>query len=80
MGGLPPFANETWRKRESKARPNIRRRVFYDPKAGREYEADPNPSKQSWHEINWRDRTYREIDPETGSPVSGREGEWRHLS
>jgi hypothetical protein len=36
-----------------------------------EYEADPDPHKGTWHEIDWRRRWYREIDPNTGSPRRG---------
>lgn len=79
MGGLPPFAlGHDWNKRASRANP-INRRVFYDPSTDREYEPDPNPSKGTWHEIDWRRGWYRDIDPETGERVRGSEGEWRPL-
>jgi len=79
MGGLPPFASgHHWYKRAS-GTSRIGHRVFYDPGTGFEYEPDPNPSKDTWHEIDWRRGNYRDIDPETGKPVSGSEGRWRPL-
>lgn len=78
--GLPPFAQgHGWRLRASKAYPAVDRRVWYDPGDGYEYERDPNPAKRTWHQIDWRRGVYRELDPESGEPVSGREGEWRPL-
>jgi hypothetical protein len=55
--------------------------VWYDPSTRFEYEADPNPAKLTWHEIDWRRREYREVDPDTGRPVKEGEGEgqWRKL-
>ncbi|HUZ00165.1 MAG TPA: hypothetical protein VMU89_07425 [Thermomicrobiaceae bacterium] len=82
MAPAPPFAaGRNWRKRASKARPRVDRRVWYDPDTDREYEPDPNPAKGTWHEIDYGKRQYREIDAETGSPVNGGEGEgaWRDL-
>ena len=76
----PPFARgRQWRKRASHARGRITHRVYYDPATGYEYEQDPNPAKGTWHEIDWRQRLYREIDGQTGHPVQGSEGRWRTL-
>jgi len=44
-----------------------------------EYERDPDPRKGTWHEIDWRQRLYREINPDSGLPVKGGEGQWRPL-
>lgn len=80
MAPLPPFAGgRGWYKRASKAYHSIPRRVWYDPTDGFEYEADPNPNKGTWHQIDWRREMYREIDPNTGEPSAGSEGEWRPL-
>lgn len=79
---MPAFARgRRWWKRASKAEPQIKRRVWFDPSTGFEYEADPNPARLTWHEIDWRGRRYREIDPDSGQPVQGGkgEGEWRVL-
>jgi hypothetical protein len=35
--------------------------------------------KSTWHRIDWRRRMYQDIDPETGDPVAGSEGEWEKL-
>ena len=76
---IPPFAQgRNWRRRGS-AREEIGRRVWYDPDDGYEYEADPNPLKRTWHQVDPRTGRYRDLDPETGQPVAGREGEWRPL-
>jgi hypothetical protein len=76
----PPFSlGRSWHKRASSARRYIKRRVWYDPDTKYEYEADPNPEKHTWHEIDPRHARYREIDPATGQPVNGGEGNWRHL-
>ena len=80
MGGLPPFAQgRNWYKRASKAIPRMNRKVWYDPDADFEYEREPNPTKHAWHQIDWRNRLYRDIDPDTGKPVAGSEGQWRPL-
>lgn len=80
MGGMPPFARgRPWRKRESKARPAITHRVWYDPADDYEYEKDPNPARGTWHQIDWRARRYRDLDRVTGAPVAGAEGRWRPL-
>jgi hypothetical protein len=80
MGGFPPFARgRRWTKRESKARPQITHRVWFDQDDGYEYEKDPNPVRGTWHQIDWRQRRYRDIDPATGDPVAGSEGDWRPL-
>ena len=77
---LPPFADERyWSKRASHARRYINRRVWYNSADGYEYERDPTPAKGTWHQIDWRNGLYRELDAETGLPVSGSEGEWRPL-
>lgn len=57
----------------------VNRRIWYDRQDRYEYEPDPNPNKNTWHQINPRTGYYRDIDPETGNPVSGSEGEWRPL-
>lgn len=76
----PPFARgRRWRLRASKAYPAITHRVWYDPDDGYEYERDPNPHRGTWHRIDWRRRYYQDLDPLTGDPVTGSEGEWRPL-
>lgn len=57
----------------------IDRHLFYDVDDGFEYEADPRRSRLTWHQIDWRHSLYRDLDPETGEPVSGSEGQWRLL-
>ena len=54
-------------------------RIYYDPDDGYEYWADPRPLSTNWHQIDWRHNRYRDIDPESGNPVAGSEGEWRPL-
>jgi len=76
----PPFAVERrWLKRSSKARSKGGERLFYDPDDDYEYERDPNPGKRTWHRIDYRADQYQEIDPNTGNPVAGGEGEWHPL-
>jgi hypothetical protein len=76
----PPFAaGRRWHLRASKARRQIDRRVWHDLDDDFEYERDPDPAKGTWHRIDWRQGRYQEIDPETGRPVAGREGNWRLL-
>jgi hypothetical protein len=54
--------------------------VWYDVRDDRfEYSPDPRGGSDNWHEIDWRNRRYRDIDPETGRPVTGSEGRWRLL-
>ncbi len=75
----PAFAEGrdwTWGASRSK---NIKHRVYHDHGNGYEYERDPRSARRLWHEINPRDDTYRDVDPETGTPVAGSEGEWRKL-
>ncbi len=75
----PPFAEgRDWRRRAS-ARGEVNGRVWYDPDTRFEYEPDPRPRRDTWHEINPRTGEYRDVDPETGEPVAGSEGEWRPL-
>ena len=74
----PKFANPGWLRRASGSR-YINRRVWYDPTTEHEYAPDPNPMRGTWHEIDWRRDFYRDVDPITGQPVAGREGQWRHL-
>ncbi len=77
---LPPFAvGRAWYKRSSKARSKDGERVYYDPLDDYEYERDPNPNKRCWHRIYYRADQYQDIDPETGEPVPGSEGERRPL-
>ena len=77
--GKPTFAaGRRWIWRASKAR-DIDRRVWYDLDTDWEYERDPSPEKGTWHEIDWQQRRYREVDPDTGRPVAGSEGQWRQL-
>ena len=79
MGGFPAFSiGRGWRKRGSHAT-QIDRRVHYDPTTDYEYEPDPNPAKNTWHEIDYRHGMYRDVDPTTGDPVDGSEGAWRPL-
>ena len=80
MAGGPPFAaGRRWHKRASKASAQIDRRVWHDLDDDYEYEPDPNRAKGTWHQIDWRQGYYRDIDPETGEPVAGSEGRWRPL-
>ncbi|HET9014946.1 MAG TPA: hypothetical protein VFN57_05080 [Thermomicrobiaceae bacterium] len=79
VGGLPPFAEgRDWIRRASQSR-RIDRRVWYDRDDGYEYMRDPNPPRNTWHQIDVRAEQYRDLDPETGEPVAGSEGEWRSL-
>jgi len=57
----------------------LNRRLWHDDDDGYEYEADPNPNKGTYHQINPRTGEYRDLDPVTGEPVAGSEGEWRPL-
>ena len=76
----PAFAlDRVWHNRSSKARSKEGERVFYDSSDDYEYERDPNPHKHCWHRINYRADQYQDIDPTTGEPVAGSEGEWRPL-
>jgi len=75
----PPFARgRQWRWRASHAK-RIRHRVWYDATTGYEYEPDPRPPHDRWHEVNPRTGEYRDVDRESGQPVAGREGQWRPL-
>jgi len=77
----PGFATEKWRKRASQSR-NINRRLWFDPESGYEYEPCNEAGKRLkgyWHEIDARNETYRNIDPETGQPIAGEDGEWKRL-
>lgn len=75
----PPFAaGRRWERRLSKRR-EIGRRVWYDPETDYEYESDPRPLRRTWHQVDPRSGRYRDIDPETGEPVAGSEGQWRPL-
>src|SRR5688572_8191510 len=79
----PPFAQgRRWRWRMSKRR-EVNHRVWYDPDTGYEYEPDPRSSHRgrprTWHEIDPRTGEYRDLDPQSGEPVAGSEGRWRHL-
>lgn len=79
MAGRPPFAEgRDWIRRASQSR-HIDRRVWYDRGDGYEYEPELNPLRQTWHQIDWRHGRYRDLDPETGQPVAGSEGQWRPL-
>jgi hypothetical protein len=76
----PPFSvGRRWRVRASKATPQIKHRVFYDPTDGYEYEKCPMHGKGTWHRIDWHQRQYQDIDRTTGAPIPGSEGEWRPL-
>lgn len=80
MARLPPFAaGRRWNKRASKADKQVDRRVWHCMDDDFEYEQDPNPSKGTWHRIDWRRGWYQEIDATTGEPVAGGEGQWRLL-
>ncbi len=76
---LPAFAGPRWRKRSSKARKKNGDRVYYNPDDDFEYERDDDPFKGTWHRIKYRTSEYQEIDPITGEPVSGGEGNWHLL-
>lgn len=77
---LPPFArSRRWHKRSSHARALGGQHVYFDRDDGYEYWVDPRPISSNWHQIDWRHNRYRDIDPETGEPVSGHEGDWRTL-
>jgi hypothetical protein len=79
VGQLPPFAEgRRWVKRASHAR-QLNQRVFFDPDDGYEYWPDPRPLSTNWHQIDWRRGRYRDLDADTGLPVSGHEGQWRPL-
>ncbi len=51
------------------------RRVYHSDD-GYDYEPCPKFAKGTWDQIAVRQRLYRDIDPETGNPVAGSEGEW----
>ena len=75
----PPFAvGRNWRAGVSD---NKRHggRVWKDRDNGFEYEPDPRRARGTWHEMNPRTGEYRDVDPDTGKPVAGREGQWRPL-
>jgi len=78
---VPPFLEGRTRlvQRASHARPQIDHRVYYDPEDGYEYERCGNPRHNTWHQIDWRSRRYRDVDRVTGVPVAGQEGQWRAL-
>jgi hypothetical protein len=83
MPSPPPFARgRRWIWRMSQRR-EVGRRVWYDPDTRLEYAPDPRSTHRAgprtWHEINPRSGEYRDLDPETGRPVAGYEGQWRHL-
>ena len=76
---VPPFAQgRRWHRRASGV-PTMNRRVWHDLDDDHEYEPCPQADKGTWHEIDWRARRYRDIDPVTGLPVAGSEGQWRPL-
>jgi len=60
------------------SRAGITRRVYHGDD-GYEYEPCPMNGKYTWHQIAVRDRAYRDIDPDTGEPIAGSEGNWRPL-
>jgi hypothetical protein len=79
---LPPFASKGgphWRWGMSRAKRWLRRRVWYNAQDGYEYEPHPNAATDTWHRINPRTGEYQDIDGETGKPIVGSEGQWRHL-
>jgi hypothetical protein len=53
--------------------------VWFDPHSGFEYERDPRPSAGTWHEIDPLHDRYRDVDPDSGMPIAGSEGDWRPL-
>lgn len=66
-----------WHRRASRCR-QIGGRVWHDLDDGLEYEKCPQ-GKDTWHQIDARRCWYRDIDPITGLPIPGREGQWRPL-
>ncbi len=77
--GIPPFAQgRRWHRRASKSS-KINRQVYHDRDDDYEYERDARGERVTWHQICWRHHLYRDLDPETGEPVAGSEGEWRLL-
>jgi hypothetical protein len=79
VGGRPPFAEgRDWIRRASQSC-HIDRRVWYDRGDGFEYMRDPSRLRDAWHQIDARAERYRDLDPETGEPVAGSEGQWRPL-
>ncbi len=57
----------------------INRQVYHNRDDDYEYERDARGERVTWHQICWRHHLYRDLDPETGEPVAGSEGEWRLL-
>jgi len=78
---LPPFAGNgrKWHWGMSRAKRWIKNRIWHNAEDRYEYEPHPNADTDTWHRINPRTGEYQDIDPETGEPVSGSEGQWRHL-
>ena len=73
------MAGRQFQKRYSRSN-RVNRRVWFAMDDDTyEYEKDPRPDRGTWHEINWRQNEYRDIDPATGTPVGGSEGKWRPL-
>ncbi len=76
---VPPFAQgRPWHKRASKAYRSVDRRVYHDQENDYEYERCFS-GKDTWHEIDWHRRQYRDVDRVTGHPIAGYEGQWRPL-
>jgi hypothetical protein len=63
----------------SRAKRWINRRVWHNADDKYEYEPHPNVDVDTWHRINPRTGEYQDIDPHTGEPVAGSEGDWRAL-
>jgi hypothetical protein len=75
----PPFASgRGWTRGMGRSR-HIKRRVWHDPGNGFEYEPDQRSLRGTWHEIDPRQEIYRDVDPTTGEPVAGSEGQWSPL-
>lgn len=76
----PPFSiSRPWRRQGSRARSLRGDRVWYDPMTDREYAQDRRHGVDLWHEIDYRRNCYRDVNPVTGEPISGSEGDWRLL-
>lgn len=75
---LPPFAKgRRWHRRASRCR-QINERVWHDLDDNFEYEKC-SQGKGTWHQIDARRCWYRDVDPATGLPIPGHDGQWRPL-
>lgn len=79
---LPPFASgdgRHWHWGMSRAKRWVDHRVWHNADDGYEYDVHPNADHDKWHRIRATTGEYQDIDAETGEPVTGSEGQWRHL-